>query len=85
MKKEINKRSELILEIKNAYDSITDEMISNLIESSQVDFNNELKMKEIGFHINFKIYYIFSLSLFVPIFLIILYTGNLNKIKRTNL
>ena len=33
MKKEINKRSELILEIKNAYDSISDEVISNLIES----------------------------------------------------
>ena len=33
MKKEINKRSELILEIKNAYDSIRDEVISNLIES----------------------------------------------------
>ena len=33
MKEEINKRSELILEIKNAYDSISDEVISNLIES----------------------------------------------------
>ena len=33
MKKEINKRSELILEIKNAYDSISDEVISNLIDS----------------------------------------------------
>ena len=33
MKKEINKRSELILEIKNAYDSISNEVISNLIES----------------------------------------------------
>ena len=33
MKKEINKSSELILEIKNAYDSISDEVISNLIES----------------------------------------------------
>ena len=33
MKNEINKRSELILEIKNAYDSISDEVISNLIES----------------------------------------------------
>ena len=33
MKKEINKRSELILEIKSAYDSINDEVISNLIES----------------------------------------------------
>ena len=33
MKKEINKRSELILEIKNAYDSISDEVISSLIES----------------------------------------------------
>ena len=33
MKKEINKRSELILEIKNAYDFISDEVISNLIES----------------------------------------------------
>ena len=33
MKKEINKRSELILEIKNAYDSISDEVISKLIES----------------------------------------------------
>ena len=31
MKKEINKRSELILEIKNTYDSISDEVISNLI------------------------------------------------------
>ena len=33
MKKEINKRSELILEIKSVYDSINDEEISNLIES----------------------------------------------------
>ena len=33
MKKEINKRSELILEIKNAYNSISDEVISTLIES----------------------------------------------------
>ena len=31
MKKEINKRSELILEIKSAYDSINDVVISNLI------------------------------------------------------
>ena len=33
MKMEINKKSELILEIKSAYDSISDEVISNLIES----------------------------------------------------
>ena len=33
MKKEINKRSELILEIKSVYDSINDEEILNLIES----------------------------------------------------
>ena len=33
MKKVINKSSELILEIKNEYDSISDEVISNLIES----------------------------------------------------
>ena len=33
MKKEINKRSELILEINNAYDSISDEVITNLNES----------------------------------------------------
>ena len=33
MIKEINKRSELISENKSAYDSINDEMISNLIES----------------------------------------------------
>ena len=33
MKWEINKRSELILEIKSAYDFINDEAISNLIES----------------------------------------------------
>ena len=33
MKKEISKRSELILEIKSAYDFINDEVISNLIES----------------------------------------------------
>ena len=26
----------------------------------QVDFSNELKLKEIWFHINFRIYYIFS-------------------------
>ena len=33
MKKEINKRSKLILEINSAYDSINDEVISYLIES----------------------------------------------------
>ena len=33
MKTKINKRSELILKIKSAYDSISDEVISNLIES----------------------------------------------------
>ena len=33
MKREINKRSELILEIKSPYDSISDEVILNLIES----------------------------------------------------
>ena len=33
MKKKRNKKSELILEIKSAYDSISDEAISNLIES----------------------------------------------------
>ena len=33
MKKEINKKSELIIEIKNAYNEINDEAISNMIES----------------------------------------------------
>ena len=33
MKKEINKKSELIIEIKNAYNEIDDEAISNMIES----------------------------------------------------
>ena len=33
MKKEINKKSELIIEIKNAYNEIEDEAISNMIES----------------------------------------------------
>ena len=33
MKKEINKSSELILEIKSVYDPISDEVISNLIKS----------------------------------------------------
>ena len=33
MKKEINKNSELIIEIKNAYNEIDDEAISNMIES----------------------------------------------------
>ena len=32
-KKEINKKSELIIEIKNAYNEIDDEAISNMIES----------------------------------------------------
>ena len=32
MKKMINKRSELILEIKSVYDSINDKVISNLIK-----------------------------------------------------
>ena len=35
MKNEINQRSELILEIKRAFDSINGEVISNLIESFQ--------------------------------------------------
>ena len=33
MKKEINKKSELIIEIKNSYNEIDDEAISNMIES----------------------------------------------------
>ena len=33
MKKEINKKLELIIEIKNAYNKIDDEAISNMIES----------------------------------------------------
>ena len=33
IKKEINKKSELIIEIKNAYNEIDDEAISNMIES----------------------------------------------------
>ena len=33
MKKEINKKSELIIEIKNAYNEIEDKAISNIIES----------------------------------------------------
>ena len=33
IKKEINKRSELIFEIKNVYDSINDDLKSNLAES----------------------------------------------------
>ena len=33
MKKEINKISDLILEIKSAYDSFSDKIILNLIES----------------------------------------------------
>ena len=33
IKKEINKKSELIIEIKNAYNEIEDEAISNMIES----------------------------------------------------
>ena len=37
--KKINKRSELILEIKNVYDSISDKVISNSIES----FPNKLQ------------------------------------------
>ena len=45
MKKEINKKSELIIEIKNAYNEIDDEAISNMIESFQVDLQSALKMK----------------------------------------
>ena len=33
IKKEINKKTELIIEIKNAYNEIEDEAISNIIES----------------------------------------------------
>ena len=35
IKKEINKKPELIIEIKNAYNEIEDEAISNMIESFQ--------------------------------------------------
>ena len=50
------------LNIKSTYDSISDEVISNLIEwfpsRLQQWIENELK----GFHINIKIYYIFYIS-----------------------
>ena len=49
-----NQRSELILDIKNVYDSINNEEISSLIESFPSRFNNKLKIKEKGFHYNFR-------------------------------
>ena len=55
MKKEINIRSELILEIKSAYDSFINEVISNLNESFPSRLHQQIENEEIEFHINFRI------------------------------
>ena len=52
IKKEINKKPELIIEIKNAYNEIEDEAVSNMIESFPNRLENALKMKERKFHIS---------------------------------
>ena len=43
MKKEINKKSELIIEIKNAYNEIDGEAISNMLESFPSRFAELIK------------------------------------------
>ena len=52
MKKEINKKLELIAEIKNAYNEIDVRGISNMIESFASKLVTFIKINEFEFHIN---------------------------------
>ena len=56
----VKQNIKLILEIKSGYDSINDEVISNLIESFPSRLQRWIENNRDRISINFRIYYIFS-------------------------